>query len=550
MSIIYRVRVFTTACLLLFVITSCAASAAPVAQSTLVPAAPSATTIPPTVAPPTTSPSNPTPNTATPAPSVPTTAPAATAAPQEDSFLVRQKAALRPENAADLAAAAGWDRYTIIAAINPAERTIIGTAQVIVTNRTAAPFSTIWFHLYPNHPDFGGRLDVASATIDGTPVASRTMHGDTLFGLDLPQPLAPGAVATVDLGFVTRTPRNASNNTFGAFNQEAGVWSMANFYPILARSNLASGWDTRPVSSRGDFAVSSTALYEVTIDAPVGWTLVSTGVSTGVEPVTADVRRERFVSGPQREFYLAALDGLAQASSTIDGTRVVSYYQPGNPAAGERALAVAEDSLRIFNTRYGQYPLAEFEVIQAALTQFLGMEYPGVVLIEQELYRRNGRGLETTVVHEAAHQWWYSLAGNDAQSEPWLDEGMASYAQVLYYEALGSNAAATAELDAYRDLYRRAREAGRDAPLGSPPDALRGNYVPIVYAKGGLFFHALRNRIGEEAFSAFLREYQAAGRYRDVRGEDLLAAAENACDCDLQKFYGDWVLRAVPVPIP
>ena len=56
----------------------------------------------------------------------------------------------------------------------------------------------------------------------------------------------------------------------------------------------------------------------------------------------------------------------------------------------------------------------ELEVVQGAMTTFLGMEYPGVVLIEQELYENNGRGLETTVAHEVAHQWWYSLVGNDA----------------------------------------------------------------------------------------------------------------------------------------
>jgi aminopeptidase N len=356
----------------------------------------------------------------------------------------------------------------------------------------------------------------------------------------------------VELGFNARTPRGASGDTFGAYNQEAGLWSLANFYPVLARVLPGQGWDTRPIESRGDFVVTSTALYDVTIDAPAGWALVGTGVSIGAQPVSEQVRRERFVSGPQREFYLGALQPGAfdQASSVVDGTRVVSYYQKGNPAAGRRALAVAEQSLRAFNARYGRYPLAELEVVQAALTQFLGMEYPGAVLIEQQLYRNNGRGLETTVAHEVAHQWWYSLVGNDAQGEPWLDEGMASYAQVLYYEALGQPAAAGAELTSFRDMYLRARDAGRDAPLSSPPSALRGNYVPIVYAKGALFFHALRAQIGEQAFGRFLQRYVEASLFRDVSGAELLAAAETACDCQLDTLYRDWVLSAARVRIP
>jgi len=487
----------------------------------------------------------------TPAPTLPPSS-APPTIPAADPFLAAQAAALVPERAGDLARAAAWDRYTVAVALNPDELTATGSVRVELVNRSGAPLAQLWFHLYPNHPDFGGRLDVTGARVDGAPVGSATASRDTLLRLDLPAPVAPGARAVAELSFTTRTPRGASARTFGAHNFESGVWSMANVYPILARTLPGQGWDTRPVDSRGDFVVSSTALYDVSVDAPAGWPLVSTGVSLGAEPAGEGRRRERFVSGPQREFYLAALQpgAIDQASSVVDGTRVVSYYQPGNAAAGRRALAVAEQSLRAFNARYGRYPLAELEVVQAALTQFLGMEYPGAVLIEQQLYRSNGRGLETTVAHEIAHQWWYSLVGNDPQADPWLDEGLASYSQVIYYEQLGQPDAAAAELAAFRDMYRRAREAGRDAPLASAPGALRGNYVPIIYAKGALFFHALRAQIGEPAFGRFLTSYVEAGIYRDVSGADLLAAAEAACACQLDGFYRDWVLSAAPVAIP
>jgi aminopeptidase N len=288
----------------------------------------------------------------------------------------------------------------------------------------------------------------------------------------------------------------------------------------------------------------------VTIDAPTGWTLVTSGVRVSAGSAGAGVRRERFVSGPQREFYLGATQGLEQASSVVDGTRVVSHYQAANPDAGRRALEVGEAALRAFNARYGRYPLAELEIVQGAMTTFLGMEYPGVVLIEQQLYARNGRGLETTVAHEVAHQWWYSLVGNDAQGEPWLDEGLASYSQVVYYEAQRRPELVLAELNAFRDIYGGLRAQRRDAPLATPPTGLRGIYVPIVYAKGALFFQALRAQIGETAFDRFLKTYFEAGRYRSIAGPDLLRAAEGACKCELDPLFNDWVLTAAPVRIP
>jgi aminopeptidase N len=485
----------------------------------------------------------PTPHTPRPTPHTPRPDP-------PDPFLEAQAAAMRADQRDLLADHAGWDRYDLTLALNPDNLTTTGSLALTFTNRSAETLEQIVFHLYPNHPDFGGRLDVTGARINGVGVSSGTEQVDTLFYLNLAEPLPPGASAFIELEFRTRTPRNASARIFGAHNFEAGAWNMATIYPVLARYLLDTGWDRRPITSRGDFTVTSTALYRATIDLPTDWTLVTTGVQTGVEAVNAQVRRETVVSGPQREFFLAVLRGLDQASAEVDGTRIVTYFQPRHAAAGRRSLEVAEAALRIFNERFGAYPFAEMELVEAALTQFLGMEYPGVMLIEQNLYGNNGRGLTTTVVHEIAHQWWYSQVGNDAQAEPWLDEGAATYAQVLYFEALGRTGDAETELNTYRNIYRDARARGQDAPLATPPADLRGRYFPIIYAKAGLFFHALRAEIGEAAFERFLKDYYAANRFRDVSGAQLLEAAQAACECDLTQFYTDWVLTAAPVPIP
>lgn len=467
-----------------------------------------------------------------------------------DPFITAQTAAMRTGSVTDLIREP-WDRYTMRVQLDPSGPRLSGEITVQLTNRTEVDFDTIWFHLYPNHPNFGGRLDVISARIDGVLVPSRTLHGDTLIGLSTPQAIAPGQRATVTMTFTARGPRNASQRIFGAYNLEAGVWSIASFYPMLARYIPGIGWDTRPIESRGDFTVSAIALYDVTIAAPADWQLVTSGSRLAYQVTDDGVQISRFVSGPQREFYLAALQGLVAASANVDGTRVVSYVQPDDPAAAERSLAIATAALRTFNQRFGAYPYAELEVIQAALTRFYGMEYPGVVLIEQTLYQRDDRMLETTIVHEISHQWWYGLVGNDAQGEAWLDEGLASYSQILYYEMIGVPEQAKAELDAFRAVYRRLRDRGGDAPLATPPSDLSdGRYVPVVYAKGALFFHALRQRIGEGAFNTFLQGYVAAASYREIAGPDLLRTAEQACACELDDMFADWVITANEVTIP
>ena len=57
---------------------------------------------------------------------------------------------------------------------------------------------------------------------------------------------------------------------------------------------------------------------------------------------------------------------------------------------------------------------------------------------------------EFVIVHEAAHQWWYSLVGNDQALHPWMDEGLAQYAVAVYIRAQEGDAAYQAALDSFR----------------------------------------------------------------------------------------------------
>ena len=58
------------------------------------------------------------------------------------------------------------------------------------------------------------------------------------------------------------------------------------------------------------------------------------------------------------------------------------------------------------------------------------------------------QSLEWTVAHLLAHQWWGSAVGNDPAREPVLDEALAGWSALLYYEAIhGKEQAAVVEED-------------------------------------------------------------------------------------------------------
>ena len=68
-----------------------------------------------------------------------------------------------------------------------------------------------------------------------------------------------------------------------------------------------------------------------------------------------------------------------------------------------------------------------------------------------------------------------------------------------------------------------------------------GSYGAIVYGRGPLFFEALQEKMGKDAFDAFLRDYVQANQWGIATTEGLRALAEQRCGCDLGSLFSKWV---------
>jgi aminopeptidase N len=80
---------------------------------------------------------------------------------------------------------------------------------------------------------------------------------------------------------------------------------------------------------------------------------------------------------------------------------------------------------------------------------------------------------------------------------------------------------------------------GKVVLVGDPgPDDL---FSPTVYDRGALTLHALRLRIGDEAFFATLRAWTE--RYHDGNAmtSDFIALAEEKSGQDLDAFFAAWL---------
>jgi aminopeptidase N len=255
----------------------------------------------------------------------------------------------------------------------------------------------------------------------------------------------------------------------------------------------------------------------------------------------------RFVSGPMRDFAVVMSSDFVTSTDIVDGVRVTSYYVPQDADGGERALSYAVGAMGVFNEYFGPYPYAELDIVETPTTAG-GIEYPGLLVIAQRLYDQSGGFTEFVVAHEVAHQWWYALVGNDQVDEPWLDEALAQYSTLLYYEEVrGSRVADEVRRRSFEEPYEQLVTEGRDAPVGQPVRSFSlEDYGPVVYGKGPLFFQALRDEVGDAAFQSLLRAYLNAYRYRIATPEGFLAVAEEVSDRELDSLYQRWIWNSGP----
>jgi aminopeptidase N len=235
--------------------------------------------------------------------------------------------------------------------------------------------------------------------------------------------------------------------------------------------------------------------------------------------------------------YLAAGEAW-QVHSRETGGVTLRVYAPDNLAAGAlAALGYAERALEEFGARYAPYPYAEMEIV-ATPTLALGIEYPGVVAIADRILTPEDTRLEATVVHEIAHQWFYNLVGNDQLDHPWLDEALAQFATLQYFEHRPGGA------EAFRGYLesRWERVDLAEIPVGLPVASYGAQeYGAIVYGRGPLFFEALRNEIGTTAFDQFIRQYVSAYAWGIATPEGLQETAEYSCECELEALFGAWI---------
>lgn len=470
----------------------------------------------------------------------PTLAPTRT--PVDENAIYRAALTTAAQN--DLALIDRPTRYNMTLAYDAANAILSGSEDVRYFNRQQSPLNEIYFRLFANYPDSGGKISVTQLTVDGATATTDLQVQNTALRVSLSKPLAPNASINLHLEFAVSVPRG-KNGHYDDFIASDSVVTLPTVYPLIPAYD-SQGWHIELPPPYGDLVYADVSFYNVTLTVPSNMVVIASGSTIGMQDNGNNTATWKIVGAPMRDFDINLTSQLQKASAVVGETTINAYFDLADADNGKKSLQIASNAFQVFVNRFGDYPYREFDVVETPTTAG-GIEYPGVIVVGQSLYKdsRQQDFFEFATAHEVSHQWWYGVVGDDQVNYPWVDESLAQYSTLIYEEnQYGASRANTILKSYFTNSWNRAKDQGLDAAVNQPVAAFSESaYSAIVYGKGPLFYDAIRKTMGDDKFFAFLKNYYARYRYKIAFPEDILKTAEGTCACSLQSEYQQWILN-------
>jgi len=409
--------------------------------------------------------------------------------------------------------------------------------------------------------------------------------------VQLNQLLLPGDSVKITTPFRVNLPRFLISR----LGHDEQAYQITQWFPKPAVYD-SEGWHPYPYLDQGEF-YSDFGDYDVNITLPKNYLLASTGdmnsLSRASENVFLDkqlkktndfIKRAQFPS-EYSEFPVSSTElktisfhqsnvhdfaWFADKRWLVNHSYVVlpesfkrvetwSFFLPHNARLWQESIKYINSSLLFYSIEVGDYPYGHVTAVDGDLGVGGGMEYPNVTVIGGV---DGALELEEVIMHEVGHNWFYGMLASDERAHPWMDEGVNSfferkYMSVFYPDAKFSgiesfNLASLLKEDepslSQYFWYAYAFEAsrGQDQPGNLSADKyLEQNYGSIVYAKSAVLFNYLAEYLGQEMFTAAMKNYFVQWKYKHPKPDDLQESLERVSGKNLDWFFQGLLLSDI-----
>lgn len=400
----------------------------------------------------------------------------------------------------------------------------------------ASNVSTITFDL--NKTSFNNTglvVKYHGATVSKTFPASGNVN---LLTITLPTPLANNVLDSVTISY-RGVPPAASGEALG---YQKTSFNGSNYIYTLSESYEDKDWwpckaDMQDKIESMDITVSTPSAFKVATQGKLFKTVVS-GTSTKYT-----YRHQYPVASYLVSICVAKFTEFNRTPVTIGTTSVPVIYQLFNRSSYTsilNALDFCKLELQLFTSKFGDYPFKneKFGVYEFGFAG--GMEHQTNIGLSS-----GGLTSWSTIAHEVAHQWFGDAVTCKTWNSLWLNEGFASYMEVLAAEQIPSlGQSALSRRSSMKSSARTTTVPVYIANVSNSNTVWTGANTTAVYDRGGMIVSMLRAVSGDAKFYEATRNYIADPNlaYQSANTDNLRQHFETALGgANLSGFFTDFV---------
>ena len=499
--------------------------------------------------------------------------------------------------------------YKIEVSLNDKTHYLTGFETFEYINNSQDELSFIFIHLWPNAYEDNTSAMSRQQYRDGNKIMERNSAKDKGFidSLDfkvngvkaeflynlshrdigkliLKSPLKPGEKIMVSTPFRVKIP----NGNISRLGHVGESYQITQWYPKPAVYDK-DGWHEMPYLTQGEF-YSEYGSFDVSITLPENYVVGATGdlqteseieflgkkvketeayfENTDVNskfawkqsdfPESSDkIKTIRYTQSNVHDFAWFAdkrykvLKGEVELPYSKRKVTTWAMFTPNSGYLWKKAIEYLNDGTYWYSKWNGDYPYNQVTAVDGTISAGGGMEYPNVTVIGSA---SSATMLETVIVHEVGHNWFYGILGSNERVHPWMDEGINTANEIRYFKtkypdnkAFSENFGGIAKaihMDGITHhcgnhyMYNFSANNGDDQPIElHSNDYTSLNYGAIVYAKTGLVFTYLRDYLGEGVYDICMREYFEKWKFKHPQPRDLQQVFEEHSGKKLNWFF-------------
>ncbi len=148
------------------------------------------------------------------------------------------------------------------------------------------------------------------------------------------------------------------------------------------------------------------------------------------------------------------------------------------------------------------------------------------------------------MAHELAHHWWGDLVTCSTQEDMWINEGMASYCEQLFFENLeGEDSYISHVRNNHKDVFFNAADDD-GAWLAVSGIGSENTYGSTVYNKGSDVAHVLRSYLEDPDFFGILTDFLDDNQFSDVSSEEMRDyIVAHGTDANINAYFDNWIFN-------